>query len=87
MIKKVIQKVKNFPVRIFSQYKFSELSELGDLSRYTLDDFKNRIKKMKIEEFMMNEFLLVLVSDERTEYYLKYDLNGVFIKIEKEVWK
>jgi hypothetical protein len=42
---------------------------------------------MKIEEFRMNEFLLVLVSDERTEYYLKYDLNGVFIKIEKEVWK
>jgi hypothetical protein len=87
MIKKVIQKVKNFLVRIFSQYKFSELSKLGDLSRYSIDDFKHRIKKMKIEEFRMNEFLLVLVSDERTEYYLKYDLNGVFIKIEKEVWK
>lgn len=42
---------------------------------------------MRFEEIKIDKFIFLHVSDKHTEYILKYNQNGVLIKIEKDEWK
>jgi NAD kinase len=63
------------------------LGQLGNLSNYSLSEIKQSLKKMRFEEIKIDKFIFLHVSDKHTEYILKYNQNGVLIKIEKDEWK
>jgi len=39
-----------------------------------------------MEEVSRGEFIKIRIWDSKTEYVLIYDLKGVFVRIESEVW-
>lgn len=66
---------------------FSEIGKLGDLSKFTFDQLHGLTSSMnpRAEEFTDHK-LLILETDE-VLISLRYSLDGIFIQIDREVWK
>lgn len=66
---------------------FSEIGKLGDLSKFTFDQLHGLTTCMnpRAEEFTDHK-LLILETDE-VLISLRYSLDGIFIQIDREVWK
>lgn len=73
-------------MKILNRYTYTEIARMGDLRDYRLQQIPFYLKKMQMEEVSRGEFIMIRIWDSKTEYVLIYDLEGVFVLIESEVW-
>lgn len=66
--------------------KFSEFSDLGDLSKYTLLEISSLIKGLKRTERVEGQINYVTWSSKYYVFVFEYDLHGNFRRIHSENW-
>ncbi len=68
-------------------YKFSEFADLGDLSKYSLQELKGKIKKMEISEYTTKEYNYLCCMDLFSIFILEFYKDGKFKSIKCQKFK
>jgi hypothetical protein len=68
-------------------YKFSEFSDLGDLSQYSLQELNGKIKKMEVSEYTTNEYHYLVCMDLCSIFILEFYKDGKFKSIKCQKFK
>jgi hypothetical protein len=72
----------------YKTYRYSELGNLGDISRLTFSEISAQIKRMDIEIISQDEHCFrAKFEDQFTRYILRFHTNGQFVSIEEDSWK
>ncbi len=72
----------------FKNYGYSELGHLGDITQFTFQELRTKIKHMKIDIISQDSnSIRVKFEDQFTSYVLLFDNKGKIVSIEDETWK
>lgn len=64
--------------------KYSNLSKLGDLKKYSLVELKTKIKSLKYSEIKEGEYIYACWTDKYTTLKVAYKNDNSFVKIEEQ---
>ncbi len=80
-------KMKYWFTNFFSKDTYSDFAYLGDLSNYSLEEMRTRLKSTWFEETLVyDEYQMVTWTNRQSSYSLVYTLTGEFIQIKEEKW-
>ena len=72
---------------MFFKEKFSQFSDLRDLSKYSFEQLKALVlPKYHLQTQQSDDILIATWKDRETEVVVHYTLDGNFIKIYSETW-
>ncbi len=66
---------------------FSEIGKLGDLSHYTFDQLLSLTQSMNFTVENFTNYKQLTLENDQVLISLHYSLDGIFIQIDREVWK
>ncbi len=66
--------------------KFSEFAEIGDLSKFTLDELKHKVRGFNFEVQEEDDILIAKWYNKHSELIILYNKNELFIKIFSDKW-
>lgn len=73
---------------IFFKEKFNIFADLGDLSKYSLEELKDQVSgSFHFEVELHNDINIVKWEDCKYRLIMHYTPQGKFIKIFSETWK
>lgn len=68
---------------LFNNYKWSEISRLGNLS---FEEHIKRLNPKQTKVFEDHQFKRIQWEDDQTLYVIRFSKEGKFLMIEREVW-
>lgn len=68
---------------LFNNYKWSDISKLGQVS---FDEHILRLNPKQTKVFEDHEYKRIQWEDEQTLYVVRFNKEGKFLMIEREIW-